>query len=60
MNKILLQFIIYLAKINCFQGVTVLLAFFVNSLVVSNYTPESASVLPVIGKFVECGLCLVY
>ena len=32
-------------------GVTILLAFFVNSLVVSNYTPESASTLPVIGIY---------
>jgi hypothetical protein len=32
-------------------GVTILLAFFVNSLVVSNYTPESASELPVIGVY---------
>jgi hypothetical protein len=31
-------------------GATVLLAFFVNSLIVSNYTPEAASVMPVIGK----------
>jgi len=27
-------------------GVTILLAFFVNSLVVSNYTPEAAAELP--------------
>jgi nicotinic acetylcholine receptor, invertebrate len=31
-------------------GVTILLAFFVNSLIVSNYTPEASSELPVIGK----------
>lgn len=31
-------------------GVTILLAFFVNSLVVSNYTPEATSDLPVIGN----------
>jgi hypothetical protein len=31
-------------------GVTILLAFFVNSLVVSNYTPEGANKLPVIGN----------
>ncbi len=30
-------------------GVTILLAFFVNSIVVSNYTPESASELSAIG-----------
>jgi len=32
-------------------GVTVLLAFFVNSLIVSNYTPEATFELPVIGKY---------
>jgi nicotinic acetylcholine receptor len=32
-------------------GVTILLAFFVNSLVVSNYTPEAAAELPVIGVY---------
>ncbi len=32
-------------------GVTILLAFFVNSLVISNYTPEGASDLPVIGIY---------
>ena len=32
------------------SGVTILLAFFVNSLVISNYTPEGASDLPVIGN----------
>lgn len=32
-------------------GVTILLAFFVNSLVISNYTPEGASDLPVIGVY---------
>jgi hypothetical protein len=31
-------------------GVTVLLAFFVNLVVVANYTPEAAAELPVIGK----------
>jgi nicotinic acetylcholine receptor, invertebrate len=30
-------------------GVTILLAFFVNSLIVSNYTPEASFELPVIG-----------
>ncbi len=33
------------------QGVTILLAFFVNSLVVSDYTPEASSELPVIGSY---------
>jgi hypothetical protein len=32
-------------------GVTILLAFFVNSLLVSNYTPEALSELPVIGVY---------
>lgn len=32
------------------QGVTILLAFFVNILVISNYTPEASSDQPVIGK----------
>jgi hypothetical protein len=32
------------------KGVTILLAFFVNTLVVANYTPEGVAELPVIGK----------
>ena len=32
-------------------GVTILLAFFVNSLIVSNYTPEATSEIPVIGIY---------
>ncbi len=40
-------------------GVTILLAFFVNSLVVSNYTPESASTLPVIGVYYTFNIFVV-
>jgi nicotinic acetylcholine receptor, invertebrate len=40
-------------------GVTILLAFFVNSLVVSNYTPESASTLPVIGVYYTFSIFVV-
>jgi hypothetical protein len=40
-------------------GVTILLAFFVNSLVVSNYTPESTSDLPVIGVYYIFNIGLV-
>ena len=41
------------------KGVTILLAFFVNSLVVSNYTPEAASELPVIGVYYTFNIFLV-
>jgi hypothetical protein len=40
-------------------GVTVLLAFFVNSLIVSNYTPEASFELPVIGKYYAFNIFLV-
>lgn len=40
-------------------GVTILLAFFVNSLVVSNYTPEALSELPVIGIYYTFNIFLV-
>jgi hypothetical protein len=40
-------------------GVTILLAFFVNSLVVSNYTPEASFELPVIGKYYAFNILLV-
>jgi hypothetical protein len=40
-------------------GVTILLAFFVNSLVVSNYTPEAASELPVIGVYYTFNIFMV-
>ena len=40
-------------------GVTILLAFFVNSLVVSNYTPEASFELPVIGKYYAFNIFLV-
>jgi hypothetical protein len=40
-------------------GVTILLAFFVNSLIVSNYTPESTSELPVIGVYYTFNIFLV-
>ncbi len=40
-------------------GVTILLAFFVNSLVVSNYTPEAASELPVIGLYYTFNIFMV-
>jgi hypothetical protein len=40
-------------------GVPILLAFFVNSLVVSNYTPESASTLPVIGVYYTFNIFVV-
>jgi hypothetical protein len=39
-----------LLKILFSIGVTILLAFFVNILVISNYTPEASSDQPVIGK----------
>ncbi len=31
-------------------GVTILLAFFVNSLVINNYIPEATDTLPIIGR----------
>ncbi len=40
-------------------GVTILLAFFVNSLVVSNYTPEAAAELPVIGVYYTFNILMV-
>ena len=40
-------------------GVTILLAFFVNSLIVSNYTPEATSELPVIGVYYTFNIFLV-
>jgi hypothetical protein len=40
-------------------GVTILLAFFVNSLIVSNYTPEATSDLPVIGVYYTFNIFLV-
>jgi hypothetical protein len=40
-------------------GVTILLAFFVNSLVVSNYTPEASFDLPVIGKYYAFNIFIV-
>lgn len=40
-------------------GVTILLAFFVNSLVVSNYTPEASNELPVIGFYYMFNIGLV-
>ncbi len=40
-------------------GVTILLAFFVNCLVVSNYTPEAASELPVIGIYYTVNIIIV-
>jgi nicotinic acetylcholine receptor, invertebrate len=39
-------------------GVTILLAFFVNSLVVSNYTPESTNHIPVIGLYYAFNIAL--
>jgi len=40
-------------------GVTILLAFFVNSLVVSNYTPEAAAELPVIAIYYTFNILIV-
>jgi hypothetical protein len=40
-------------------GVTILLAFFVNSLVVSDYTPEASSELPVIGVYYTFNIFMV-
>jgi len=40
-------------------GVTILLAFFVNSLIVSNYTPEAAAELPVIGVYYTFNIFMV-
>jgi hypothetical protein len=45
-----LRLIINLINLN-FKGVTLLLSFFVNLLVVSNYTPEAAADLPIIGVY---------
>jgi len=40
-------------------GVTILLAFFVNSLVVSDYTPEASNELPVIGVYYTFNIFMV-
>jgi hypothetical protein len=40
-------------------GTTILLALFVNSLIVSNYTPEASFELPVIGKYYACNIFFV-
>ncbi len=40
-------------------GITILLALFVNSLIVSNYTPEATSDLPVIGVYYTFNIFLV-
>ena len=41
------------------MGVTILLAFFVNSLVVSDYTPEASSEIPIIGIYYTFNIMLV-
>ncbi len=40
-------------------GITILLALFVNSLIVSNYTPEASFELPLIGKYYACNIFIV-
>ncbi len=40
-------------------GITILLALFVNSLIVSNYTPEASFELPLIGKYYLCNIFIV-
>jgi len=40
-------------------GVTILLAFFVNCLLVSNYTPEASSELPIIGVYYTFNILMV-
>ena len=40
-------------------GVTILLAFFVNCLLVSNYTPEASSELPIIGVYYTFNIIMV-